>query len=66
MIFWVQNIGLFAVPLLIGSVLESTGGYVLPMIIFSSFGVLAFVMSIFLKIEDKKKGYGLELPNVQK
>ena len=65
-IFWVQNIGLFAVPLLIGSVLESTGGYLMPMIIFSSFGVLAFIMSFFLKLEDKKKGYGLERPNVEK
>ena len=65
-IFWVQNIGLFAVPLLIGSVLESTGGYLVPMIIFASFGVMAFIMSFFLKVEDKKKGYGLELPNVQK
>ena len=66
MIFWVQNIGLFLVPLLIGSVLESTGGYLAPMIIFSSFGILAFIMSIFLKVEDRKKGYGLEEPNVKK
>ena len=55
-----------AVPLIIGIALESTGGYVVPMCIFSSFGVLAFVMSFFLKIEDKKKGYGLELPNINK
>ena len=65
-IFWVQNIGLFLVPLLIGSVLESTGGYLVPMIIFASFGVLAFVMSFFLKVEDKRKGYGLEEPNIKK
>jgi hypothetical protein len=36
------------------------------MCIFASFGVLAFVMSFFLKVEDKKKGYGLELPNIKK
>lgn len=36
-----------------------------PMIIFSSFGVMAFLLSFLLKIEDKKKGYGLELPNVK-
>ena len=36
------------------------------MIIFSSFGVLAFILSIWLKREDRKKGYGLELPNVVK
>ena len=66
LIFWVQNIGLFLVPLLIGSVLESTGGYLVPMIIFASFGVLAFVMSFFLKVEDKRKGYRLEEPNIKK
>ncbi len=65
LIFWVQNIGLCLVPLLIGSVLESTGGYLAPMIIFSSFGVLAFVFSILLKAEDRKQGFGLELPNIQ-
>ena len=35
------------------------------MIIFSSFGVLAFVFSILLKAEDRKQGFGLELPNIQ-
>ena len=66
LIFWIQNIGLCLVPLLIGVVLKSTGGYVAPMCIFASFGVLAFIMSFFLKVEDKKKGYGLELPNIKK
>ena len=65
-IFWIQNIGLCLVPLLIGTVLDKTGTYVAPMVIFSSFGVLAFIMSFYLKIEDKKKGYGLELPNIKK
>ena len=65
LIFWVQNIGLCLVPLLIGSLRESTGGYVIPMIVFSSFGVLAFLLTFLLKIEDKRKGYGLELPEVK-
>lgn len=46
--------------------LDATGGYLMPMIIFSSFGVLAFILSAYLKIEDRKKGYGLEEPNVKK
>ena len=58
--------GLCFVPLIIGIALDSTGGYTVPMIIFASFGVLAFIMSFFLKVEDKKKGYGLELPNIKK
>ncbi|MBQ1939010.1 MAG: MFS transporter, partial [Alistipes sp.] len=65
-IFWIQNIGLCLVPLLIGTVLDATGSYVAPMVIFSSFGVLAFAISLLLKVEDKKKGYGLEEPNIKK
>lgn len=63
LIFWVQNIGLCLVPLLIGKLRVATDGYLIPMIVFASFGVLAFIFSFFLKVEDKKKGYGLELPN---
>jgi len=66
LIFWVQNIGLCLVPMLIGSLRQSTGGYTIPMIVFSSFGVLAFIFSLLLKAEDRKKGYGLELPNIKK
>ncbi len=98
LIFWIQNIGLCLVPLLIGIVLNSTNpgiaeartaanelvkagqleatalntdpsllyNYTTCMVIFASFGVVAFVLGIFLKIEDKRKGYGLELPNVKK
>ena len=66
LIFWIQNVGLCLVPLLIGLVLDATGGYTAPMIIFSTFGILAFIFSFYLKIEDRRKGYGLELPNIRK
>jgi MFS family permease len=81
MIFWVQNWGLMGVPALIGWVLDKwciTGtkvvdgvtinsyNYTIPMMIFTSLGVLALVFAFLLKAEDKKKGYGLELPNIQK
>lgn len=81
LIFWVQNWGLMGVPLLIGWVLEKyciTGqtvrdgltvnsyDYTLPMMIFTGFGVLALIVAFLLKAEDKKKGYGLESPNIQK
>ena len=81
LIFWVQNIGLMGVPALIGWVLDKyciTGthlidgaqvpsyNYTLPMIIFTCFGVIALVFALLLKAEDKKKGYGLELPNIKK
>lgn len=76
LIFWVQNWGLMGVPALIGWVLDrycKLGGegqpaydYTLPMIIFTCFGVLALIIALMLKAEDKKKGYGLELPNIKK
>ncbi len=66
LIFWIQNIGLCLVPLLIGKTLDATGGYQVPMLIFASFGVLAFFFGIWLKILDSRKHYGLEKPNVKK
>ena len=65
-IFWIQNIGLMAFPIIIGLALDKTGGYTVPMLIFSSLGILALVLGLWLKVEDKKKGYGLELPNIKK
>lgn len=81
LIFWVQNWGLMGVPLLIGWVLDKyciTGthlvdgaqvpsyDYTLPMMIFTGFGLLALGFALLLKAEDRKKGYGLELPNIKK
>lgn len=96
LIFWVQNIGLCLVPLLIGYVLDGVNAhnpvvqeelaqleqwkalgeeapegffihynYTVPMIIFACFGVLALLLAIYLKALDKKKHYGLELPNIK-
>jgi len=81
MIFLVQNIGLSLVPLLIGWVLNkyciigtrlvdgvqvSNYNYTVPMMIFTGFGVLALIFALLLKAEDKKKGYGLQMPNIKK
>jgi MFS family permease len=72
-IFWVQNIGLAGVPTLIGWVLAkycTTGNpdtpydYTLPMLIFAGFGVAAAFVAYLLKKEDRKKGFGLQLPNI--
>lgn len=64
-IFWIQNIGLMAFPIIIGWSLDKTGGYTVPMLIFSSLGVAALILGLWLKVEDRKKGYGLELPNIK-
>lgn len=74
-IFWVQNIGLFAFPMLIGKALQAANpgvtdpmqyNYTVPMLIFASLGVAALFLGLYLKLIDRKKGYGLELPNIQK
>jgi predicted MFS family arabinose efflux permease len=64
-IFWIQNIGLMLFPIIIGKALDVTGGYTVPMLIFSSLGILALVLGLWLKVEDRKKGYGLEEPNIK-
>ena len=74
-IFWIQNIGLFAFPMIIGKVLAAVNpgiedplqyNYTVPMLIFASLGVFALFLGLWLKAEDKKKEYGLELPNIKK
>jgi len=74
-IFWIQNIGLWGIPLLIGVALDRTNvgvadplqyDYTVPMLIFASLGVLRSSWAYGLKKEDRSKGYGLELPNITK
>ncbi|MBR3027126.1 MAG: MFS transporter [Bacteroidales bacterium] len=74
LIFWIQNIGLWLFPLLIGKVLDMTNegvtdptkyDYTWPLIMLACLGVAALVIGLILKAVDKKKGLGLELPNVK-
>ncbi|MBR6250779.1 MAG: MFS transporter [Bacteroidales bacterium] len=71
LIFYIQNIGLSMVPMWIGSVNEENTNaegiidYTESMVIFAAFGLIAIIISVLLLREDKKKGYGLELPNVK-
>lgn len=73
-IFWIQNIGLYAVPMVIGGVLASINSdvsnplsynYTVPMLIFASFGVLSLIFGLVLKGLDRKHNYGLEAPNTK-
>lgn len=73
-IFWIQNIGLYAFPMIIGAVLAASNpgvenpldyNYTVPMLVFASLGVLALILGIALKALDAKHHYGLELPNIQ-
>ncbi|MDY4952281.1 MAG: MFS transporter [Prevotella sp.] len=74
LIFWIQNIGLYAFPMIIGSVLAACNpgvndptklDYTIPMCLFASLGVLALFLGIYLKVLDKRGGYGLEEPNIK-
>ena len=40
--------------------------YFYDMLLFLSLSLLSLLFAFLLKIEDKKKGYGLELPNIEK
>jgi nitrate/nitrite transporter NarK len=69
-IFYIQNIGLSMVPVLIGNAIAAntnngTTDYTIPMSIFALFGAIAVVIAVLLKITDKKKGYGLEEANIK-
>ena len=73
LIFWIQNIGLWLFPLLIGKVLDKTNpegasatelDYTAPLVMLASLGVAALILGLVLKVVDKKKGIGLEKPNI--
>lgn len=86
MIFWIQNIGLWLFPLLIGKVLDKTNpklvedlkngvitpeqaavsyDYTAPLVMLACLGVAALILGFVLKAVDKKKGLGLEEPNIK-
>jgi hypothetical protein len=74
LIFWIQNIGLWLFPLLIGKVLENTNpgvddpvklNYTWPLVMLACLGVAALIIGIILKAVDKKKHLGLEEPNIK-
>ncbi len=67
-IFYIQNIGLSMVPVLIGNVIgkytqNGTTDYTVPMLIFALFGGIAVVIALMLLAEDKRKHYGLQEAN---
>ncbi len=85
LIFWIQNIGLWLFPLLIGKVLDNTNpdiaqglaagtmtpeqaavsyNYTAPLVMLACLGVAALILGLVLKVVDRRKGLGLELPNI--
>ena len=73
-IFWIQNIGLGLFPALIGIVLNKTNDegvaaheldYTWALVMLAARGIASLLISVYLKAVDKKKGYGLEEPNIK-
>ena len=86
LIFWIQNIGLWLFPMLIGKVLDNTNpdivaglesgaisaqeaavsyDYTAPLVMLACLGIAALALGFVLKVVDKKKGLGLEEPNIK-
>lgn len=86
LIFWIQNIGLWLFPLLIGKILKNTNtdiaakvdagemtvaeasvsyDYTWVLVMLACLGAAALIIGIYLKAVDKKKGLGLEEPNIK-
>lgn len=73
LMFSVQNLGLWAFPILAGIVLDRTNpagteslDYTYTMIMFACLGILGLIFALLLKREDKVSGYDLELPSNSK
>lgn len=81
LIFFIQNIGLWGIPALIGFVLENyciidqqivdgktvtLYDYTLPMCLFTGIAVLSLIVAFLLKMADRKYGYNLEKANIKK
>ena len=73
LIFWIQNIGLWLFPILIGNVLTKTNApgtapdqlnYTWALVMLACLGIAAMLIGLYLKVVDKKKHLGLEEPNI--
>jgi MFS family permease len=74
LIFWIQNIGLWLFPILIGNVLTRTNApgtgpdelnYTWALVMLACLGVAALLIGLYLKVVDRRKHLGLEEPNIK-
>lgn len=81
LMFSVQNLGLWAFPILIGKILDISNpgvtpesmkvgirvyDYTNPVLMLAFIGLAGVFFALLLKREDSRSGYGLELPNIRK
>jgi len=66
MIFLIQNFGKSIIPMLVGLANETDPTYTSSMLIFGFTALGAALTAIAMLMTDKRKGYGLQLPNIRK
>lgn len=66
MIFFIQNFGRAIIPMFVGKANETDPTYTTSMLIFGFTALGAAVTAIAMLVVDRKKHYGLQLPNIKK
>ena len=66
MIFFIQNFGRAIIPMFVGHANETDPSYTTSMLIFGFTALGAAMIAITMWYVDKRKGYGLQLPNIRK
>ncbi len=66
MIFFIQNFGRAIIPMFVGRANETDPSYTTSMLIFGFTALGAALTAIVMLYTDRKKGYGLQLPNIKK
>ena len=66
MIFFIQNFGRAVIPMLVGRANEADPSYTTSMLIFGFTALGAVAVALAMRYVDKRKGYGLQLPNIRR
>ena len=66
MIFFIQNFGRAIIPMFVGRANETDPSYTTSMLIFGFTALGAALTAIAMLVVDRKKHYGLQLPNIKK
>ena len=65
MIFFIQNFGRAIIPMFVGRANETDPSYTTSMLIFGFTALGAALVAIAMWYTDRRKGYGLQLPNIK-
>ena len=65
MIFFIQNFGRAIIPMFVGRANETDPSYTTSMLIFGFTALGAALTAFVMLYTDRKKGYGLQLPNIK-